>query len=67
MDNMDLVLFASVIIISGLCMYIFEEKKKIRIKRKKKFDEDVETGVKILKNGCSKFNKDRVEVVFDTK
>ena len=65
MDNMDLVLLASVIIISGLCMYIFEEKKKIRIKRKKKFDEDVESGLKILKNECSKFNKDGV--VFNTK
>ena len=65
MDNMDLIVFASVIIISGLCMYIFEEKKKIRIKRKKKFDEDVETGLKIIKNGCSKFNENKV--VFDTK
>ena len=36
MDNMDLIVFASVIIISGLCMYIFEENKKIRIKKKKK-------------------------------
>ena len=65
MDNMDLIVFASVIVISGLCMYIFEENKKIRIKRKKKFDEDVEIGLKILKNGCSKFDKDKV--VFNTK
>ena len=36
MDNMDLIVFASVIIISGLCMYIFEENKKNRIKKKKK-------------------------------
>ena len=62
---MDLVIFASVIMISGLCFYIFEENKKIRKKRKKKFDEDVEIGLKILKNECSKFDKDKV--VFSTK
>ena len=62
---MDLVIFASVIMISGLCFYIFEENKKIRIKRKKKFDEDVEIGLKILKNECSKYDKDKV--VFSTK
>ena len=56
MDNMDLLVFASVIIISSLCMYIFEENKKDRKKRKKKFDEDVEIGLNKLKNGCSKFD-----------
>ena len=65
MDNMDLVIFASVLMISGLCLYIFEENKKIRKKRKKKFDEDVEIGLKILKNECSKYDKDKV--VFSTK
>ena len=65
MDNMDLIVFASVIILSGLCMYIFEEKKKFRIKRKKKFDEDVEKGLKILNNGCRKFA--RSEVATDRK
>ena len=54
MDNMDLIVFASVIIISGLCMYIFEENKKKRIKRKKKFDEDVEKGLKNLSDGFIK-------------
>ena len=62
---MDLVIFASVLMISGLCLYIFEENKKIRKKRKKKFDEDVEIGLKILKNECSKYDKDKV--VFSTK
>ena len=62
---MDLVIFASVLMISGLCLYIFEENKKIRKKRKKKFDEDVEIGLKILKNECSKFDKDKD--VFSTK
>ena len=59
MDNMDLIVFASVIIISGLCMYIFEENKKIRIKKKKKFDEDVEKGLKRLNYGCRKFVREQ--------
>ena len=54
MDNIDLLVFASVIMLSGL-YYIFEEKKKYRKKRKKKFNEDVEIGLNKLKNGCSKF------------
>ena len=65
MDNMDLVLFASVIIISGICMYIFEENKKVRIKRKKKFNEDVEKGLIRLNYGCCKFVGH--QVVPDTK
>ena len=52
---MDLIVFASVLIVSGLCMYMFEEKKKNRIKRKKKFDEDVEKGLENLNYGCRKF------------
>ena len=65
MDNIDLVVFASVIIVSGLCMYIFEENKKIRIKKKKKIDEDVEKGLRNLNYGCRKFV--RSEVTTDRK
>ena len=64
MDNIDLAVFASVILISGICMYIFEEKKN-RIKRKKKFDEDVEIGLKKINYGYCKLVGD--QNISDTK
>ena len=58
MNNIDLAVFAIGIVISGVCMYIFEEEKKNRIKRKKQFNEDVEKGLKRINYGYRKLLED---------
>ena len=54
MEKVDLLLFASVVIISGFYIYFFDEKNK-PCRKKKKIDKEIEEAVKNLNYG--KFTK----------